>query len=319
MKIANTFFKKRDGRRWTWESPDGRTKNEIDFVITDKINTIKDITTMNKIDVGSDHRFLRARIELDTKLERKLIGSVNKNINYSNLKQNREKFQLQLRNRFSLLEVHNLEEYNENLTEIIAQEAENVGGHQRGQPRNEASDRTKELIKRRKEITMRSEEDRKICKDLQKEINKERRNDKRKQNVETVEKALREGKSLKKVKQSQTFQSNQIHRLREGTGEIISNRRRLVERVQEFYQELYDSKGNLEPVEISQKEQREPPILPSEVRHVIKTMKPGKTPREDKITVDMLKEGGEELDQELAILYNYCQLHRKYPKNGTTQ
>ena len=97
LKIANTFFKKRDGRRWTWESPDGRTKIEIDFIITDKINTIKDISTMNKIDVGSDHRFLRARIELDTKLERKkMIRSVSKSINYSNLKQNRENFQLPL-------------------------------------------------------------------------------------------------------------------------------------------------------------------------------------------------------------------------------
>ena len=84
---------------------------------------------MNKIDVGSDHRFLRARIELDSKLERKkMIRSVNKKVNYNNLKQNTEKFQLQLKNRFSVLEIHNLEEYNENLAEIVAQEAKNVGG-----------------------------------------------------------------------------------------------------------------------------------------------------------------------------------------------
>ena len=101
--------------------------------------------------------------------------SVSKSIDYSNLKQNREHFQLQLKNRFSALEFHNLEEYNENLTEIIAQEAENAGGRQGRQPRNVISDKTKELIKRRKEMSMRSEEDRKICKDLQKEINKERR------------------------------------------------------------------------------------------------------------------------------------------------
>ena len=98
LKIANTFSKKRDGRRWTWESPDGRTKNEIDFIITEKLNIIKNISTMNKIDVGSDHRFLRARIELDTKLERKkMIRSMDKTINYNNLKQNGEKFQLQLK------------------------------------------------------------------------------------------------------------------------------------------------------------------------------------------------------------------------------
>ena len=116
------------------------------------------------------------------------------------------------------------------------------------------------------------------------------------------------------MKQSQTNQSNQICRLRETNGDIISNRRRLVERVQEFYQDLYDSKVDLEPVEISQEERTEPPILSSEVRHVIETMKPGKAPGEDKIAVDMLKEGGEELDQALAKLYNYCQVHKKIPK-----
>ena len=84
--------------------------------------------------------------------------------------------------------------------------------------------------------------------------------------------------------------------------------------MQEFYQELYDSKVDLEPVDISQEERTEPPILSSEVRHVIKTMKPGKAPGEDKITVDMMKEGGEELDQALAKLYNYCQVHKKIPK-----
>ena len=92
-----------------------------------------------------------------------------------------------------------------------------------------------------------------------------------------------------------------------------------MERVQEFYQELYDSKVNLEPVEISQEELTEPPILPYEVRHVIKTMKSGKAPGKDKVTIDMLKEGGEELDQALAKLYNYCQIQRKIPKNGTMQ
>ncbi|XP_069985524.1 craniofacial development protein 2-like [Penaeus vannamei] len=94
LKIANTFFKKRDGRRWTWESPDRKTQNEIDFIVTDKLNIIKDISTMNKIDVGSDHRFLKATVELDAKLERK--KSMNRNINYNNLKQNKEKFQLQI-------------------------------------------------------------------------------------------------------------------------------------------------------------------------------------------------------------------------------
>ena len=36
LKIMNTQFPKKAGRRWTWRSPDGNTKNEIDYIMTDK-------------------------------------------------------------------------------------------------------------------------------------------------------------------------------------------------------------------------------------------------------------------------------------------
>ncbi|PZC87102.1 hypothetical protein B5X24_HaOG201338 [Helicoverpa armigera] len=34
LSISNTFFSKKPQRRWTWISPDGRTKNEIDFILS---------------------------------------------------------------------------------------------------------------------------------------------------------------------------------------------------------------------------------------------------------------------------------------------
>ena len=35
LKLTNTFFKKRDKKRWTWRSPNDRTRNEIDYILTD--------------------------------------------------------------------------------------------------------------------------------------------------------------------------------------------------------------------------------------------------------------------------------------------
>ncbi|XP_030747799.1 craniofacial development protein 2-like [Sitophilus oryzae] len=66
----NSFFQKRSARKWTWKSPDGRTKNEIDFIITDKRHIVKDLTVLNKLTTRSDHRLVRARIELNTGKER---------------------------------------------------------------------------------------------------------------------------------------------------------------------------------------------------------------------------------------------------------
>ncbi|XP_072043082.1 craniofacial development protein 2-like [Amphiura filiformis] len=34
LKIMNTFFKKKESRKWTWRSPNGLYRNEIDFILT---------------------------------------------------------------------------------------------------------------------------------------------------------------------------------------------------------------------------------------------------------------------------------------------
>ena len=56
FKIMNTQFQKKAGRRWTWRSPDGKTKNEIDM--TDKPNMVTDVTVINRVNIGSDHRMV---------------------------------------------------------------------------------------------------------------------------------------------------------------------------------------------------------------------------------------------------------------------
>ena len=36
--IANTFFEKNRNRYWTWESPNGEHKNQIDFILCSEKN-----------------------------------------------------------------------------------------------------------------------------------------------------------------------------------------------------------------------------------------------------------------------------------------
>ena len=44
VKVMNTKFQKKAGRRLTWISPDGNTKNEIDYIMTDKLSMVTDVT-----------------------------------------------------------------------------------------------------------------------------------------------------------------------------------------------------------------------------------------------------------------------------------
>ena len=66
----NTQFQKKAGRRWTWRSPDGNTiltKNEIDYIMTDKPSTATDVTVINRVNIGSDHRMVMSSVTLNTK------------------------------------------------------------------------------------------------------------------------------------------------------------------------------------------------------------------------------------------------------------
>ena len=71
FKIMNTQFQKKAGRRWTWGSPDGHTKNEIDYIMTDKPSMVTDVTVINRIDIGSDHSMVMGSITLNTRAERR--------------------------------------------------------------------------------------------------------------------------------------------------------------------------------------------------------------------------------------------------------
>ena len=70
LKIMNTQFQKKAGRRWTWRSPVGNTKNEIDYIMTDKPSMVTDVTVINRVNIGSDHRMVMGSITLNTRAER---------------------------------------------------------------------------------------------------------------------------------------------------------------------------------------------------------------------------------------------------------
>lgn len=53
--LMNSFFKKQLQRKCTWRSPDAMTKNEIDFIMTDKRRIFRDVSVISRFNTGSDH------------------------------------------------------------------------------------------------------------------------------------------------------------------------------------------------------------------------------------------------------------------------
>jgi endonuclease/exonuclease/phosphatase family metal-dependent hydrolase len=62
--ILNTFYKKPPTAKWTWRSPDGKTKNEIDFILSNSRGNVEDVQVLNDLKFDSDHRMVRATLKL---------------------------------------------------------------------------------------------------------------------------------------------------------------------------------------------------------------------------------------------------------------
>ncbi|KAK6735153.1 hypothetical protein RB195_018376 [Necator americanus] len=56
---GNSQFQKPSSLRWTWESPGGGHRNEIDQIIVNKRFCLTDVAVVPKFYTGSDHRLLR--------------------------------------------------------------------------------------------------------------------------------------------------------------------------------------------------------------------------------------------------------------------
>ncbi|KAI8440941.1 hypothetical protein MSG28_009238 [Choristoneura fumiferana] len=69
------ILKKKSKRRWTWTSPNGSVKNEIDYILCNRKDIITDVSVLNKFNSGSDHRMVRATVEINFKKERSKIVS----------------------------------------------------------------------------------------------------------------------------------------------------------------------------------------------------------------------------------------------------
>ena len=125
----NIQFQKKAGRRWIWRSPDGNTKNEID-IMTDTPSMVTDVTVLNRVNIGSDHRMVMGSITLNTRAERwKLLNkNTRTRVDTQLIGTKKNTFQLKLKNRFTSLEEHDdMDSLNKNMAEMIQQKMSNTG------------------------------------------------------------------------------------------------------------------------------------------------------------------------------------------------
>ncbi|KAK5985826.1 Endo/exonuclease/phosphatase domain-containing protein [Trichostrongylus colubriformis] len=70
LYVMNNRFKKRRSRKWTWILPNMQTKNAIDFVLSTDQSIFSDVDIMGRFKFVSDHRFVMAKIRIQSKHHR---------------------------------------------------------------------------------------------------------------------------------------------------------------------------------------------------------------------------------------------------------
>ena len=69
LVIANTLFQQHKRRLYTWTSPDGQHRNQIDYILCSQRwkSSVQSAKTKLGADYGSDHEILIAKLRLKLK------------------------------------------------------------------------------------------------------------------------------------------------------------------------------------------------------------------------------------------------------------
>ena len=97
LVIVNTLFQQQKRRLYTWTSPDGQHRNQIDYILCSQRwrSSIQSEKTRPEVDCGSDHELLIAKFRLNLKK----VGETTRPFRYD-LNQIPYDYTLEVRNRF---------------------------------------------------------------------------------------------------------------------------------------------------------------------------------------------------------------------------
>ena len=102
LVIANTLFQQHKRRLYTWTSPDGQHRNQIDHILCSQRwrSSIQSAKTRPGADCSSDHELLIAKF----RLKMKKVGKIARPFRYE-LNQIPYDYTVKVRNRFNTLDV----------------------------------------------------------------------------------------------------------------------------------------------------------------------------------------------------------------------
>ena len=346
--IGGSLFPHKEIHKYTWVSPNGRTKNQIDHIAVSRKwrSSLLDVRTQRGADINTDHVLLKATLQLKLKRLQDQGERRRRRFDLKRLEEPRvkEEFNIELRNRFELLEgeedeTENLEKNWKNITGIYKGTAEKVLGFRKKENKEWITSQTLDRVKERKEIKSKllnekSEREQQTLKEeyqrKDREVKRAARNDKRKYFEDLAaeaEEAHRENnmKHLYEItrKLSGKTTVNSVYGIQDKDGNITTNDEKQMKIWEEYIQEAFK---NIEPTEqttfneneIEELNMNTNNITKSEIQSALKTLKNGKAAGCDDIPGEILKSDIATTTDILHNLFNQVWAQEQIPEDWRT-
>ncbi|CAF4857757.1 unnamed protein product [Pieris macdunnoughi] len=306
--ISNTIFKKPQKRKWTWLSPNGKTKNEIDFIL------IKDKRFITNFEIlspkfPSDHRMLRISYKLQqTKKKRKFLRTKNKT--FLPIESN-VMGMIVTRELAGNPTTENINNHYKTIVSAIQKSTSYLPTNaiKKDQDCNTINNNILKLINEREKLKNtwpRSDIEKKRLKKLYRKIKKKIIERKNKIKMKLIESELETRGSTKNSQKS--YKKEWMHSIKTKSGETITNRQSILLSATDFYKKLYSENQQTNPVDLNinqiHDQEQVPCFLLDEVESAISRMKKNKSPGEDGITTDMLIATAEQWAPHLTNIFN---------------
>lgn len=235
----NTFFEKHHKRKWTWRSPDNKVKNEIDYILATEKRICTDVSVLNRFDTGSDHRLVRAKLQVNNRMERRrLIAKKIRPIRYK-MKEKKDEFNTQIDKKLQPTEELGGLELNvlsTKITNSIQTAVKKVCSMQKSRKQSKVGPDTERLIEERRKTNRDSPK----YKDLNKKVKRAIRRDKRSLNTQMIKEAIENNCNMRVLRSRLSKGKMIIHKMKNDQGEITMERNEITEIIQNFYQRLYN-------------------------------------------------------------------------------
>ena len=310
LSIGGTIFKHKEIHKYTWTSPDNRTRNQIDHIIINNKwkSSLLDVRTRRGADVASDHELLVAKIRIKlrkTKLGDSRMGKFNvQRLRNEDISQ---QFKIELTNKFQALQEEeeiSLSEFNKEILEVSQQ----VLGPCKRTKEAWISEDSWKLIEERKRIKHKmlnskspriKENTRKEYSNMDKQVKKSTRNDKKVYYEALAEKAetASQKQDMRTLYQTakqlgNTYTNNDVP-VKDINGNLITSETEKLKRWEKHFETVLNKeppklRATIKPAETDLDISIEPPTI-NEIKKAIGNLNRGKAPGDDQVTAEMIQ------------------------------